>query len=65
MCNILGDGGVKAQGAYKMKAMQMLHGAYNIQNYHKIEELCGLWKFVRGECECMKFKKLEEPVLAR
>ena len=48
-----------------MNAMQMLHGAYSIQNYHEIDELRGLCEFVQGECDGMKFKKLEEPVLTR
>ena len=42
--------------------MQMLHGAYNIQNYHEIEEIKYLWTFVEGiEYDGMKFRKLEEP----
>ena len=42
--------------------MQMLHGAYNIQNYHEIEEMKDLWTFVEGsEYDDMKLRKLEEP----
>ena len=63
--NVLGDGGME-DGEFKMNVMQMLHGSYNIQNWHEIEELKEIWKYI-GETECtnLKFKKLEEPVLSR
>ena len=31
---------------YLMNTMQMLHGAYNIQNWQETEELKDLWTFV-------------------
>ena len=53
-------------GEYKMNVMQMLHGAYNIQNYTENDELKDIWKFVQQvNDEEIKFKKLEEPVLTR
>ena len=47
-----------------MNAMQMIHGTYNIQNYHEIEELKDLSAYV-AEADGMKFKVLELPVLTR
>ncbi len=64
VCNVLGDGGKDDDGEYKKNVMQMLHGAYNIQNYHEKDELLGLWDHLqRLTPEQLKFKKLEEPVL--
>ena len=61
---VLGEVGTNEKGEFRMNAMQMIHGAYNIQNYHEIEELKGLWAYVE-EADGMKFKVLEEPVLTR
>ena len=36
--NVLGEGG-SDDGEYRMNVMQLLHGAYNLQNWHEIEEL--------------------------
>ena len=37
--NVLGEGGMDEKGEYLMNCMQMLHGAYNLQNWHEIDEL--------------------------
>ena len=63
--NVLGEGG-SDDGEYRMNVMQLLHGAYNLQNWHEIEELKEIWKFVQTLDEnALTFKKLEEPVLTR
>ena len=44
----------------------MLHGCYNLQNWHEIDEMKEIWKYIsEQECAYLKFKKLEEPVLSR
>ena len=44
----------------------MLHGCYNIQNWHETDELKEIWTYiVDKECTNLKFRKLEEPVLSR
>ena len=43
--NVLGEGGVNADSEFKMNVMQMLHGAYNIQNWLEIDELKESWKY--------------------
>ena len=49
-----------------MNVMQMLHGAWNIQNWQEDEELDGLWKIIQeGNATEIKFKKMEQPVLTR
>ena len=46
--------------------MQMLHGCYNIQNWHETDKLKEIWTYiVDKECTNLKFRKLEEPVLSR
>ena len=40
--HVLGEGGTNAKCEFRMNAMQILHGAYNIQNYHEVGELRGL-----------------------
>ena len=63
--NVLGDGGLN-DGEIKMNMMQMLHGCYNIQNWHESNELKDIWQYVKTkEGTDLKFKKLEEPVLSR
>ena len=64
--NVLGEGG-SSDGEMKMNMMQMLHGCYNIQNWHESNELKEIWKYVtdREGITHLKFKKLEEPVLSR
>ena len=65
MVNVLGEGGME-DGEFKMNMMQMLHDAYNIQNWHKNEELKQIWKYITDEESTnLKFRKLEEPVLTR
>ena len=49
-----------------MNMMQMLHGCYNIQNWHEIEELKNIISYIADtECTDLKCRKLEEPVLSR
>ena len=65
MVNVSRDGGVE-DGEHEMNMMQMLHGCYNIQNWHKIEELKDIWKYTADkECTNLEFRKLEGPVLSR
>ena len=53
-------------GEHKLNMMQMLHGCYNSQNWNKTEELKEIWNYIsQKECACLKFRKLEEPVLSR
>ena len=44
--NVLGEGGTNENGEYVMNAMQMLHGAYNLQNWQETKEL----RFVEIYC---------------
>ena len=45
---------------------QMLHGAYNIQNYHEKDELCEMWIFVQMNGDAgLKFRTLQEPIVTR
>jgi len=62
---VMGEGGQDEKGNYNMNVMQMLHGAYNIQNYHEQEGLKQLWSYLNDDALNTKFKKLEEPVLTR
>ena len=63
---MLGEGGMDDNGGYSMNAIQMLHGAYNIQNWQKTEELKDLWIFIeQDELVKTKFKKLEDPITTR
>jgi hypothetical protein len=66
--NVTGLGGQNEKGEYKMNVMQMLHGAYNIQNWQEVEELKEVWSFVQdadGLLMRLTFKRLEEPILTR
>ena len=63
--NILGDGGTD-DGEHKLNMMQMLHGCYNLQNWHELDELKEIWTYIsEKECAYLEFRKLEEPVLSR
>jgi len=56
--NVLGEGGSN-DGDYRMNVMQLLHGAYNLQNWHEIEELREIWQFVQTLNEdALTFKKI-------
>eukprot|EP00957_Ditylum_brightwellii_P017808 1340370-Ditylum_brightwellii.AAC.1 len=44
--NESGEGGQNDSGAYNMNLMQLLHGAYNLQNLQRVDELKGLWKYI-------------------
>ena len=58
---VLGDGGQDENGHYVMNVMQMLHGAYNIQNYHNNEELKTLWTYLDPESERKSLSGLKSP----
>ena len=46
--------------------MQMLHGAYNLQNWQESDELKELWEYLALlEDDEVLFKKLEEPIVTR
>ena len=49
MTNVLGEGGRDANGQPIMNCMQMLHGAYNLQNWHETEELNELWDYLQKD----------------
>ena len=49
-----------------MNMMQMLHGCYNIRNWHTSSKLKYIWMYITvHKATNLKFKKLEEPVLNR
>ena len=62
---VTGEGGKNEKGEYNMNVMQMLHGAYNLQNWQEDEELKQLWMYLDDDIADFKFKKLEEPILTR
>ena len=62
--HVLGEGGTNAKGEFRLNAIQMIHGAYNIQNYHEVDKLRGLWAYL-ANTDRLKFKVLEDPVLTR
>ena len=62
--NVLGEGGMNDKGEPLMNVMQMLHGAYNLQNWQEDEELKQLWAYL-SEDDVVTFKKLEEPIMTR
>ena len=63
---VLGEGGLDSELKGKHNAMQLLHGAYNLQNWHEHDELKDIYLYTR-KCEGLdeKFIKLEEPILTR
>lgn len=64
--NVMGDGGEDENGAYAMNCMQMLHGAYNLQNWAEHGELKQLHEFFQDDgINEFKFKKLEQPIVTR
>ena len=62
--NVLGEGGMNEKGEPVKNVMQMLHGAYNIQNWQENEELKELWTYLSAT-STGKFKRLEEPIMTR
>ena len=46
---VLGEGGLDANGKGKLNAMQLLHGVYNIQNWHEHDELKDIYLYTRKE----------------
>ena len=63
---VLGEGGLEDDGKGKRNAMQLLHGAYNIQNWCENDELKEIYLYTREQEGLeMKFKKLEEPIVTR
>lgn len=56
MDTVLGVCGTDNKRDFVMNAMQIIHGAVNIQNWQEIEELRGLWKYVQeDEVENIEF----------
>ena len=41
LTNVIGEGGFDDDGQPAMNCLQMLHGAYNIQNWQEDQELKG------------------------
>ena len=63
---VMGEGGLLEDGTGKLNAMQLLHGAYNIQNWCEHDELKEIYLFTQTQLGIeMKFKKLEEPIATR
>ena len=55
----LGVGWTDEKGDFSMNAMQMINGAFNIQNWWEREELRKLWKYMQeDEIYIAKFKEL-------
>ena len=48
-----------------MNVMQIMHGAYNMQNYHDNDNIGLLWTYFDDGTANAKFNKLGEPVLTR
>ena len=48
-----------------MNCLQMLHGAYSIQNWQEYNELKKLWSHLQDDVENEKFKKIEESNMTR
>ena len=63
--NVLGEGGMNEKNEPLMNVMQMLHGAYNLQNWQEDGELKQLWTYLSVDEASQKFKKLEEPIMTR
>ena len=63
---VLGEGGLDSELKGKHNAMQLLDGAYNLQNWHEHDELKDIYLYTQ-KCEGLdeKFIKLEEPILTR
>ena len=60
----LGEGGLDVNGKGKLNAMQLLHGVYNIQNWHKHDELKDIYIYTRKEEGLSEtFKKLKNQYL--
>ena len=62
--HILDKGGVNDKGDPVTNVTQMLHGAYNIQNWQENEELKELWTYL-SDTSNEKFRRLEEPIMTR
>ena len=62
----MGEGGLLEDGTGKLNAMQLLHGAYTIQNWCEHDELKQIYLFTQTQLGvAMKFKKLEDPIATR
>ena len=63
---VSGEGELDSDLKGKQNAMQLLHGAYNLQNWYEHDELKDIYLYTR-QCEGLdqKFIKLEEPILTR
>ena len=62
---VMGEGGQDEKDNCYMNFMQMLHGAYNIQNYYEQDNMKQLWTYLDDATSKRQFKKLQEPVLTR
>ena len=62
---MLGEGGMNEKKEPVMNVMQMLHGAYNLQNWQEDSELKQLWTHLTADAANETFKKLEEPIMTR
>ena len=63
---VLGEGGLLEDGTGKLNAMQLLHGAYNIQNLMDHGKLKDIYLYTQTQEGLeLKFQKLEEPIVTR
>ena len=63
---VLGVGRTDENSAHMQTAMQMLHGCYNLQNWHETDELKNIFEFVvKQEGLSNKYVSLPEPVMTR
>ncbi len=63
---VFGESGLDENGNGKQNCLQMLHGAYNIQNWREFDELRDIYLYVREKQGLeKKLKPLEEPILTR
>jgi len=63
--HVMGEGGFNDDSKPIINCLQMLHGAYNIQNWQEDDELNRLWSQLQDDVANEKFKKLEEPIMTR
>ena len=61
--NVLGEDNGDDNGDYVKNVMQMLHGAYNLQNWQETKESKELWKYLSSlDNEDITFKNLKSPL---
>ena len=54
--NLLGEGGINEKNEPVMNVMQMLHGAYNLQNWQEDSKLKQLWSYLTADEASHEFK---------